>query len=78
MQLWLIQENISLASKTTFGLNVNARFYCEAGCDDELNEALAFANSRNLEVVVLGGGSNIVFTRNVDASTVTPLGLYAS
>jgi UDP-N-acetylmuramate dehydrogenase len=68
----LIQENKSLASQNTFGLDVIARFYCEAGCDDEINEALAFANSRNLEVVVLGGGSNIVFTRNVDGLVIVP------
>jgi UDP-N-acetylmuramate dehydrogenase len=68
----LIQENRNLANRNTFGLNVVSRFYCEAGNDDELAEALAFANDRNLEVIVLGGGSNIVFTKNIDGLVIVP------
>jgi UDP-N-acetylmuramate dehydrogenase len=68
----LIQENVNLAGHTTFGLDVIARHFCEITTDDELQEALAFSKPTAEKVVVLGGGSNIVFTRNLEALVIKP------
>lgn len=53
-------ENIPLAALTTFKIGGPARYFVEAGAIAELQEAVAFANSRSLPLFVLGGGSNIL------------------
>ncbi|MDO9231626.1 MAG: UDP-N-acetylmuramate dehydrogenase [bacterium] len=55
-----IQKNISLAPLTTFKIGGPAKYFVEAGSEDEILEALDFAKENNLEIFVLGGGSNIL------------------
>jgi UDP-N-acetylmuramate dehydrogenase len=55
-----IQENIPLAPYTTFRIGGPAKFFVEAGKEDEIVEALEFAKEKNLPVFVLGGGSNVL------------------
>lgn len=64
MNLW--QENIDLSSLTTFHVPARARFYYEAGNTEAAIEAIACARQENLPVLVLGGGSNILFTRDFE------------
>lgn len=61
-----IQENISLKSYNTFGMDVSARYYTELDSLASLHE-IAENNSLPTEKLVLGGGSNILFTKPVDA-----------
>jgi UDP-N-acetylmuramate dehydrogenase len=56
----LLQENIPLAPLTTFKIGGPAKYYVEAGTVGEVQEAVAFARSRDLPLFVLGGGSNLV------------------
>jgi UDP-N-acetylmuramate dehydrogenase len=56
----LLQENIPLAPLTTFRLGGPARFFVEAKSAREVEEAVAFAQSKALPLFVLGGGSNLV------------------
>ncbi len=56
----LIQENIPLAPLTTFQIGGPARFFAEAKSPGEVQEAVAFAKTKNLPLFVLGGGSNLV------------------
>ena len=58
-----IQENISLRSYNTFGIDTRARFFSSFSETEELQELLT-SNSR-LPTIILGGGSNILFTRPV-------------
>jgi UDP-N-acetylmuramate dehydrogenase len=55
-----IEENIPLAPLTTFRIGGPARFFAEAKSQADVQEAVAFAHSRNLPLFVLGGGSNLV------------------
>jgi UDP-N-acetylmuramate dehydrogenase len=55
-----IQEQVQLASFTTFRIGGPARLFCEVTTEAELIEAVKFACERNLEVFVLGGGSNLL------------------
>src|SRR5215213_987465 len=57
-----IQENISLVSYNTFHINVSARQFASFKNADELQELLV-SNSTPL---ILGGGSNILFTKDFD------------
>jgi len=53
-------ENIPLAPLTTIKIGGPARYFVEAGNIGEVQEAVAFAGSRDLPLLVLGGGSNLV------------------
>jgi UDP-N-acetylmuramate dehydrogenase len=55
-----IQENIPLAPLTTFKIGGPAKFFCEAGSEEEILEALKFAREKKLPVFLLGGGSNVL------------------
>ena len=55
-----IQEKITLARYTTFGIGGPARYFVEAATEDELVAAAAWARERDLRLFVLGGGSNLL------------------
>lgn len=55
-----IQKNVSLAAMTTFGIGGPARFFQEADAIDELIKAFEFADSSDIDVFILGGGSNLL------------------
>ena len=59
-----IEENISLKQFNTFGINVKAKHFAAFASADELGELLTVA--ANESKLVLGGGSNILFTKDVD------------
>jgi UDP-N-acetylmuramate dehydrogenase len=59
----MVQENISLRSYNTFGIHVFARRFAVFTAMDELEALLA---EHSNELLVLGGGSNILFTKNYD------------
>ncbi|MDF2157769.1 UDP-N-acetylmuramate dehydrogenase [Algoriphagus sp. CAU 1675] len=62
-----IQENISLQAFNTFGINKNARFFTVCKSIDDLKDSLSFAAKKNLPVLILGGGSNILLTKDLEA-----------
>jgi UDP-N-acetylmuramate dehydrogenase len=53
-------ENISLAPLTTLKIGGPARYFVEAATVGDVQEAVAFARSRDLPLFVLGGGSNLL------------------
>ena len=55
-----LQENVPLAPQTTLQVGGPARFFVEADSPQALQEAIAFARSRQLKLFVLGGGSNLL------------------
>lgn len=57
-----ISENVSLAQYSTMRLGGMARYLVEVASEDELLQALAFADENNLRIHVVGGGSNTVFS----------------
>ncbi|MFJ9992690.1 UDP-N-acetylmuramate dehydrogenase [Pseudomonas putida] len=61
------QERVSLKPFNTFGIDVTARYLALVHDDDEVRQALALAVQRQLPVLVVGGGSNLLLTRDVDA-----------
>ncbi len=68
-----VRENFPLKNYNTFGIEAYARFYY---CFSELIEIKEFINIRkflNLNRIILGGGSNILFTKNFDGLVIQPL-----
>jgi UDP-N-acetylmuramate dehydrogenase len=60
-----IIKNHPLKGLNTFGLDVIARAFCEVGSEEHLQGILI--DSRKENKFILGGGSNILFTKNLDA-----------
>ncbi len=56
----LLQEDIPLAPLTTLRLGGPARFFVEAKTASDVQEAVAFAQTRSLSLFILGGGSNLL------------------
>ena len=43
------------------GLHCDAQYFVSVSSEDELRAALVWAQERDLETTVIGGGSNIIF-----------------
>ncbi len=63
-----VQENISLKQYNTFGIGARAKYFSTFKSPEELAEVLAFNSKPQTpnSKLVLGGGSNILFTKDVD------------
>lgn len=70
-----IQENIPLAPLTTIQLGGPARYFVECRSTEEVIEALDFAAKNKLEIHILGGGSNTVFSDEGFSGLVLKIGL---
>lgn len=55
-----VKEHVPLSHMTTFQIGGAARWYVEVTNEDEIQEALQYAKVRNLNFVVLSGGSNVL------------------
>ncbi|MCY7347026.1 MAG: UDP-N-acetylmuramate dehydrogenase [Pyrinomonadaceae bacterium] len=55
-----IQTNVSLAEYTTLKIGGRARFFVSAKSESEVIQALDFADTNDLKLFILGGGSNIL------------------
>lgn len=62
-----VQPQVSLKDFNTFGVDVRAQLFAEAHSDDNVREALAFAASHDVPLLVIGGGSNLLLTADIPA-----------
>jgi len=65
-----IQENVSLKNFNTFGIDVSARYFVEIGHEDELVELFMDPQWLQMERLVLGGGSNMLFVNDFDGLVI--------
>src|SRR2546423_5359224 len=61
-----LKENISLKQYNTFCIDVNARFFSDVFTTEDINEILEDAYFKSIPKLILGGGSNILFTKDAD------------
>lgn len=61
-----LQADFSLKNLNTFGINVKARFFTEVHSVTELQQVIENEKHKGLKILVLGGGSNILFTKDFD------------
>ncbi len=66
----MIEHNISLQPYNTFGLAVKAKLMVRVSKVGCLQNVLADADLKKEERFILGGGSNILLTKNVDALVI--------
>lgn len=60
----MIEHNIDIAPYTTFGVTAKAQSFSTFSSTEELKELLG--NNDNEQLMILGGGSNVLFTRDFD------------
>ncbi|MBI5729498.1 MAG: UDP-N-acetylmuramate dehydrogenase [Ignavibacteriales bacterium] len=65
-----IQENISLKPYNTFGVNVKAKYFTSVVLEKEILEILQSKRFGSMNKLILGGGSNILFTKNYDGLVI--------
>ena len=63
-----ILNNISLKEHNTFGLDVNAKEFANISSQNELIKTLK--NNLNKKLFILGGGSNMLLTKDIDALVI--------
>ncbi|KUG08725.1 UDP-N-acetylmuramate dehydrogenase [Solirubrum puertoriconensis] len=61
-----LQHHVSLLPYNTFGIDVKARYFAAFGNVEELRELLQLPEVQQADKLVLGGGSNLLFTRDFD------------
>ena len=61
-----VHTDFSLKSLNAFGLDVKTRFYTEVHSVTELQQVLQNEAYKGMQKLVLGGGSNVLFTQDFD------------
>lgn len=67
-----VQSNVSLRDLNTFGLDADARFFINVRSVEELTAILRDPEWKNFPKFILGGGSNILLTKDIDALVIHP------
>lgn len=60
-----IEENINLGPYTTLKIPALAKYFVVIENENEIQEAIALANTKNLPLFILGGGSNLLFSKDL-------------
>jgi len=66
----IIKENYSLKNLNTFGVDVKARLFTEFNSIDDLKEILSNEKFQKYKKLILGSGSNILFTGDFDGLVI--------
>lgn len=62
-----LESNRSLKPFNTFAVDQRAQYFASANSDEDVRDALAQARALNVPLLVIGGGSNLLLTRDVPA-----------
>jgi len=65
-----MQENFSLKAYNTFGVDAKAKYFAEVNSVEELIKILKLSNAQTLPLLFLGGGSNILLTKDFDGLAI--------
>jgi UDP-N-acetylmuramate dehydrogenase len=65
-----IEENISLKPFNTFGIDSNARYFTSILNPEDLQQLISTSLYQQQEVFILGGGSNVLLTRDFDGLVI--------
>lgn len=60
----MIESNVSLKKFNTFGIDISAKLFSQAENEDHVRNIIESDHFLNHSSLILGGGSNILFTKN--------------
>lgn len=61
-----LQPDFPLKERNTFGIDVKARYFARFESVEELQQLLTLPEVQSLEKLILGGGSNLLFTKDFE------------
>lgn len=64
------EENYSIKPYTTFGIKARALYFIRVSKPEELIQALHLPNASGLPILILGGGSNLLFTQDYNGLVI--------
>ncbi|HSH52115.1 MAG TPA: UDP-N-acetylmuramate dehydrogenase [Bacteroidales bacterium] len=67
-----IKENFPLKKYNTFGIDVNARYFSICPSKDELTQSINIHKKEKLPLMILSGGSNVLFTQDFPGLIIQP------
>ena len=65
-----IEQNHNLSKLNTFGISAKSKFFVEIKNEEDLKNLFSFSEFKNNEKLFLGGGSNILFTKDFDGIVI--------
>ena len=65
-----VKESFSLKNHNTFGIDIKANFFAEIFSNEELKKLLISKEFVDLPKLILGGGSNILFTKDFEGLVI--------
>lgn len=66
----ILQENVSLKTYNTFGIDVSAKYFAEIHTEEDLKELFTSPITKEYKILILGGGSNMLFTKNFNGLVI--------
>ena len=69
----IIHEDFSLKNYNTFHFDVKSKYFAAPESSDQLADLLQNNIAKNEKILVLGGGSNILFTKDFDGLVIKPI-----
>lgn len=66
----LFQENKSLLPYNTFGIDQSCSWFCTLTKEEDLSEVRSFLRENPMPVLILGGGSNLLLTKDFNGLVV--------
>ncbi len=71
--MFVIKKDISLKPYNTFGIDASASYYAKANTVEKVLYAINFASYNKLPVFIIGGGSNVLLTQNLEGVVINPV-----
>ena len=62
----LVNTDVDLSSYNTLGISARARYFASISSENELKTILRHPKTDGLKIIVLGGGSNVLFVEDFD------------
>jgi UDP-N-acetylmuramate dehydrogenase len=66
----ILQENVSLQPFNTFGIAIKTNYFAEVKSEADLKEVFDHPIAKTQNLLVLGGGSNMLFTKNFEGLVI--------
>lgn len=67
-----IKENISLKNYNTFGIDIKCQYFVQCFSDQDIIDFLKLHKKQELPLMILGGGSNVLFTKDFKGYIMQP------